>query len=123
MNFQNRLFILLEFKSVLSPPRLSRSSRPDVFCKTGIFKNFAKFKRKHLCQSLFFNKAAGLRPAILLKKRLCYIQMFSCEFCEIFKNTYFHRTPLVTANWSKNYISFLFILPFTLLFILKNSFN
>ena len=23
--------------------------------------------------------------------------MFSCEFCEIFKNTFFHRTPLVAA--------------------------
>ena len=24
--------------------------------------------------------------------------MFSCEFCEIFKNTYFHRTPPVAAS-------------------------
>ena len=23
--------------------------------------------------------------------------MFSCEFCEISKNTYFYRTPLVAA--------------------------
>ena len=29
-----------------------------------------KFTGKHLCQSLFFNKVAGLRPATLLKKRL-----------------------------------------------------
>ena len=33
-------------------------------------RNFAKFTEKHLCQSLFFNKVAGLRPATLLKKRL-----------------------------------------------------
>ena len=33
-----------------------RSSRPEVFCKKGIRKNFAKFTRKHLCLSLFFNK-------------------------------------------------------------------
>ena len=25
-------------------------------------------------------------------------QVFSCEFCEIFKNTFFHRTPLVIAS-------------------------
>ena len=25
-------------------------------------------------------------------------QVFSCEFCEISKNTYFHRTPLVAAS-------------------------
>ena len=24
--------------------------------------------------------------------------MFSCEFCQIFKNTYFYRTPLVSAS-------------------------
>ena len=35
-----------------------------------VLKNFAKFTGKHLCQSLFFNKVAGRRPATLLKKRL-----------------------------------------------------
>ena len=24
--------------------------------------------------------------------------MFSCEFCEMFKNTFFYRTPLVAAS-------------------------
>ena len=38
-----------------------RSSPPEVFCKKGVPKNFAKFTAKHLCQSLFFNKAACLR--------------------------------------------------------------
>ena len=32
-----------------------RSSRPEVFCKKGVFKNFTKFTGKHLCQSLYFN--------------------------------------------------------------------
>ena len=35
--------------------------RPEVFCKKGVLKNFAKFSGKHLCQSPFFNKVAGLR--------------------------------------------------------------
>ena len=43
---------------------------PEVFCKKGVLRNFAKCTGKHLCQSLFFNKVAGLRPATLLKKRL-----------------------------------------------------
>ena len=47
-----------------------RSSRPRVFCKIGVLKNFSKFTGKHLCQSLFFSKVAGLKPATLLKKRL-----------------------------------------------------
>ena len=40
-----------------------RSNRPEVFleiCKEGVLRNFAKFTGKHLCQSLFFNKVAGL---------------------------------------------------------------
>ena len=41
-------------------PRRFRSSRPGVFCKKGVLRNFAG---KYLCQSLFFNKVARLRPA------------------------------------------------------------
>ena len=37
--------------------------------KKGVLKNFTKFTGKHLCQSLFFNKVAGL-PATLLKRDL-----------------------------------------------------
>ena len=33
-----------------------RSSRPEVFCKKVVLRNFSKFTGKHLCQSLFFNK-------------------------------------------------------------------
>ena len=35
----------------------------------GVFRNFAKFTGKHLCQSLFYNKVAGLRTTTLLQKR------------------------------------------------------
>ena len=45
-----------------------RSSRPEVFCKKGALRNFAKFTEKYLCRSLVFNKIAGLRPATLLKR-------------------------------------------------------
>ena len=38
-----------------------RSSRPDMFCKKGVLRNFAIFTGKQLCQRLFFNKVAGLR--------------------------------------------------------------
>ena len=43
---------------------------PELFYKKDVLKNYAKFTGKHLCQSLFFNKVAYLRPATLLKKRL-----------------------------------------------------
>ena len=64
-----------------------RSSRVAVFFKKGVLRHFAKFTRKHLCQSPFFNKVAGLRPATLLKKETPP-QMLFREFCEIFKNSF-----------------------------------
>ena len=39
----------------------SRSSRPEVFCKNGVLKNFTKFTVEHLCQGLLFNTVPGLR--------------------------------------------------------------
>ena len=42
---------------------MSRSNRPEVFCKRGAITNFAKFTRKHLTQSLFFNKIASLKQS------------------------------------------------------------
>ena len=38
-----------------------RSSRPEVFYKKGLLRNFAKCAGKRLCESFFFNKVAGLR--------------------------------------------------------------
>ena len=57
----------------------------EVFYKKGVLKNFTIFTGKHLCQSLFFKK-----------ETLAHV--FSCEFCEIFKNSFLYRTPLVTAS-------------------------
>ena len=39
----------------------------EVFYKKDVLKNLAKFTGKYLCQSLFFNKVAGLRLPTLLK--------------------------------------------------------
>ena len=55
-----------------------------MFCKKGVLRNFWKFTGKHLYQSLFFNKVSDLGQA--------------CEFWEISKNTFFHRTPPVAAS-------------------------
>ena len=73
-----------------------KSSRPDVFCQKGVLRNFAKVTGKHMCQSLFFNKVAG--GACNFIKIETMAQVFSCEFCEISKNTIFYRTPLVAAS-------------------------
>ena len=69
-----------------------RSSPPEVFCKKIFLRNLAKFTAKHLWQSLFFNKVAGL----IEKETLA--QVFSCEFCQISKNTFSYRTPPMAAS-------------------------
>ena len=74
-----------------------RSSRPEVSCKIGGLRNFAKFTEKRLCQSLFFNKVTGLRPATLLKKRFWH-RYFPVNFAKISKNPFFYRTPPVAAS-------------------------
>ena len=73
-----------------------RSSRPEVFCKKGVLRNFAKFIGKHLGQSLFLNKVAGLRPTTLLKRRLWY-RCFPVNIVK-FLRTPFFITPLVAAS-------------------------
>ena len=58
--------------------------------------NCTKFTGKHLCQSLLFNKLAGLRTATLLKKKPWHV--FSCEFCAISKNILFTEHLWATAS-------------------------
>ena len=41
--------------------KCDKSSRPGVFGKKGVLRYFTKFTGKYLCQSLYFNKVAGLR--------------------------------------------------------------
>ena len=66
---------------------LFRSSRPEVFCKKGVLKNFAKFTEKLLCKGLYFNKVAGFRPD---KKA----QTFSCA-----EDNYFFRNKFVRFSF------------------------
>ena len=74
-----------------------RSSRPEAFFKKGLLRSFAKFTGKHLCQSFFLNKIAGLRPETLLKERL-WQRCFPVNFAKICKNAFFHRTTLMAAS-------------------------
>ena len=77
VNSRTRYLFLQKFMSQMFDRVLNthlcltfRSSRPEVFRKNGVLKNFTKATGKRLCQSLFFNIVAALRPATLLKKRL-----------------------------------------------------
>ena len=71
-----------------------------MFYKFDVLKNFSKFKGKHLCWSLFLNKVT---KACNFIKKETLVQVFSCEFCEISKNIFFHRTPPVAASSLSKY--------------------
>ena len=60
-----------------------RISRPEVFCKKGVLKSFAKFTE---------NTCARVSFIIKFIKKEALAQVFSFEFCEIF------RTPPVAAS-------------------------
>ena len=68
-----------------------RSSRLEVFCKKGVLGNFAKFTGKHMCQRLFFNKVAGLKPATLLKKSLWH-RCFPVNFAKFLRTPFLQNT-------------------------------
>ena len=59
--------------------------------KRGVLKYFPKFTGKHLCQSLFFNKVAGLRPTTVLKRKLWH-RCFSMNFAKILRITFLQNT-------------------------------
>ena len=64
------------------------SSFPEVFCKKGILRNCTRFTGKDLCQSIFFNKVAGLRPATILKKILWH-RCFPVNFVKFPKTPFY----------------------------------
>ena len=59
--------------------------------KKAVLRNFINFLGKHLCQSLLFNKVAGLRTVSLLKKRL-WDRCFLVNFAKFLRTT-FLRNP------------------------------
>ena len=58
---------------------LIKNSHPEVL------KHSSEFTRKHLCQSLFSNKVAGLSACNFIKTGASVF----CEFWEIFRDTFF----------------------------------
>ena len=71
--------------------KLCSNSRPEVFCNKDVLRSFTKFTGKQLCQSLFFNKVAGIRPVTLSKKRL-WQRCFSMNFVKFLRTPFFMNT-------------------------------
>ena len=84
-----------QYRSTCSPLFCScfekiRSSRQQMFLKIGVLKNFAIFRGKHLCWSLF-----------LLKLHACN---FPVNITKFFKNSFFCKTsPVATSEKFRNF--------------------
>ena len=83
--------------------------------KKGVLRNFTKLTGKPLCQSPLFNKVSGLASNFIKKETLA--QVFSCEFYEISKNTFFteHLRTTVSVIFPFSSGSFLYSLQVTLI--------
>ena len=79
-----------------------------MFFKIPVLKNFAIFPGKHLCWSFFLIK---FRPrGLQFYYKEDSTQLFSCEYCENFKNTYFEEHLPMAAS----------VISFGHLFLIKN---
>ena len=83
-----------QIKFVILYNTMVRSSHLEVLFKKCFLKHFAKFTRKHLVGHSFLIKTSDVQTVI---KRDSPTQAFFFEFCKIFKETSFYRTPSVAS--------------------------
>ena len=76
-----------------------------MFYKKAVLKNFAILTGKHLCQSLFVSYN------FIKKETLA--QGFSCEFCKIFKDTFFTEHLWVTASFLQQLLALYFAIIYS----------
>ena len=88
---QTNLFLFL-FRISPNSTVSFRSSRPDVFCKKGVARNFVNLQ-ENACARVFF-----------------LIKLQACEFCEISKNAFFteHHWWLLLKILNTNNFIFVF---------------
>ena len=101
-HFWHFVFRLSCYQTSNSVTALCRSSLRGCSVRKGVLRNFAKFKGKHLCQSLFFNKFARLRPATLWKKRL-WLMCFPVNFAKFLRTPYLQNTSRRHC-WFRHYV-------------------
>ena len=105
-NNPNKFYISLRMYRISTPAQLHlmstsinmmgiiffRSSHRCSFIKKGVFTG------KQLCQSPFFNKVAGLRPATLLKKETLAKVYFPVNFAKFLRTPFFTEHLWTTAS-------------------------
>ena len=84
------IWLLFHYSLPIMHQRLSsvRSSHRRYSVRKGVLRNFAKFTKKHLCQSLFFNNVSGWG---LFKKRLWH-RCFAVNFAKYLRTPFLQKT-------------------------------
>ena len=59
--------------------------------KKGVLRNFTQFTGRHLCQRLFFNKAAGVKPVYSERRRLWH-RCFPVNFVKFLRAPFLQNT-------------------------------
>ena len=84
--------------------------------KEHVLRNFTKSTGKLLCQSLLYNKVAGLRPATLLQKRLLH-RSFPVNFAKFLRTTFFIKHLLATASVACDFLNDVFFFRGSIAFL------
>ena len=82
---------------VLPQPVVYGSAQPEVFCKKKVFLEISQNSQEYTCARVSLLIKLQASPATLLKKET-QAQLFSCEFCEISKNTLFTEQLWATVS-------------------------
>ena len=69
-----------------------------MFCIKGVLRNFAKFTVKHQCQSLLFNKVAGVRLLLTFERCKKTVLLFCCSTSVV---KFFQEKPVKEFIFSK----------------------
>ena len=97
LSYEHIMF-LQEFleKIEISPRWASPANRASSLPYEQLLKKFEIFTGKHLCWSPFLMKSMILISHFMKKETP--IQVFFCEYCKIFQNSFFHRKPPVASS-------------------------
>ena len=79
-------------RRALNEERTYPKQSPETFYKKGVLQNFIKLTEKHMYIS----------ESLQIYQKAAPTQVFSCEICEIFKNTYFEEHVRTTSSVSES---------------------
>ena len=88
-----------------------KSSSPEVFCTKVVPRNFTKLTGKHLCQSLFFIKVAGLSLQLYVRVFRSSLQRHKnlidyTHICSKFLKSIDRKSKQIVSSNKRSFITF-----------------